>query len=73
MSISVEKWTFCFVSLCFQNHHLLALDFLQLSCWDRLELFSILYPLQLLHSEFSSLVASELSSLGSFLSGAELL
>ena len=33
------KVDFLFLSLCFQNDLLLALDLLQLPCWDRLELF----------------------------------
>ena len=41
MSINVAKWTL-FLSLCFENYLLLALDFLQLPCWDCLELFPFL-------------------------------
>ena len=42
MSISVAKWTFFFVSLCFQNNLLFALDFSQILCWNCLEIFPCL-------------------------------
>ena len=39
MSISVARWIFFFVSLCFQINLLFALDFVQIPCWDCLELY----------------------------------
>ena len=42
MSISVAKWIFFFVSLCFENNFLLALDFPQLQCWNCLLLLPFL-------------------------------
>ena len=39
VSINIAKWTFLFVSLCFQDNFLLTVDFFQSPCWDRLELF----------------------------------
>ena len=36
MSTSVAKWTF--LSLCFKRNFLFALDFIQIPCWDCLEL-----------------------------------
>ena len=41
MSINEAKWTLS-VSLCFKNNLLLALDFLQLPCWDCFELLPFL-------------------------------
>ena len=42
MSINVAKKT-CFVSLCFQNNLLFALDFVQLPSWNRLDLLPFLF------------------------------
>ena len=42
MSINEAKWTFFFVSLCFQNDLLFALDVFQIPCWNCLELFPFL-------------------------------
>ena len=46
-ALSLDFWNlgkvdFLVVSLCFENNILLALDFLQLPCWDCLELFPFL-------------------------------
>ena len=43
--VTLQFWGdtyFLFVSLCFENNHLLALDFLQLPCWDCFELLPFL-------------------------------
>ena len=50
---------FLFVSLCFQDDFLLALDFLQLPCWDCLELLPLLNHCKLSHLVFSLLEAWE--------------
>ena len=42
MSINVAKWTFLFVSLCFENNLLFNLDLFQLPCWNRFELLPFL-------------------------------
>ena len=59
MFINVAKWTF-FLSPCASRiTSFLLLTFSKLPCRNRLELFPIHSPLQLLHLEFSSLGAKE--------------
>ena len=42
MSINEANWTFILISLCFQINLLFALGFLQIPCWNYLELFPFL-------------------------------